>query len=365
MIINIFNYDLSRLGLIGSYESISFTRHHYKVGEFQIVVDVDVKDTHLLQRGTLIMIGNNKRKIGIITDLEINLTNDGKELKTVKGKTLGNILNNFNIIPNGVAYDQVEDYAESVMRHYVSSNMIKSVDPNRNINILKMTDDKKKGTIVRWQSRYKKVKEEIEQIAELYELGWEIVADFDKGIWLFDVYQGEDRTINQDINEPVIFSPKYGNIKGMRYVESENNERNFAYVAGEGEGANRRIYEIGNSTGIDRKEIFLEINPSDEQYYDIPDLGQRTLNEYISTTSFESEIIDTNMFQFERDYDLGDKVTVMNEKWGVQKDLRIVTVNEVFEKHSQKVYATFGDRIPSLVDKVKRDLKIFEPYTKK
>src|SRR5690606_5924292 len=107
------------------------------------------------------------------------------------------------------------------------------------------------------------------------------------------------------------FSTEYGNLESQSYTYDEYNGKNFAYVAGEiysleveldeeGNVINetetilnattgeemviekpkeRRIYQIGNheATGFDRKETFIEVSESKDEYIDIPELGKREL----------------------------------------------------------------------------------------
>jgi hypothetical protein len=76
--------------------------------------------------------------------------------------------------------------------------------------------------------------------------------------------------------------------------------------------------------------------------------------------NLEARIYDSEMFRYERDFDLGDIVTVQNPEWNVSEDLRIITIEETYSDEGLELFATFGKRIPSLIDKIKRESRAYE-----
>ncbi|WP_419958955.1 siphovirus ReqiPepy6 Gp37-like family protein [Psychrobacillus sp. BM2] len=367
MNINVLNHDLDRLGLVDAYKSLSFIRNYNDVGSFQIVIDVTSKHSKLLQMDNIVMINADETKVGIIDSIGFGLDNEGNEVKTVKGKTLGVILDDRMIIPHeNESQDKVQLNIESILHHYVNNHCINPNDILRKYPFLSATKDKKRGRSIRWTSRYGRLLDEIKTISGLYAIGWRFVLDLDLSRWLFDVYEGRDLTVNQDVHTPVIFSPKFENIYDMELIETNTNERNFAYVGAEGEGASRKIYNVGTAEGLARKEIFFEINPNEDgMYIDPPEQASRQLDEYYYIINLTAGIRDCDMFKFERDYDLGDMVTIHKPEWDYMNDLRIISIEEVFDDNGKQIFATFGEHIPSIIDRTKQELKIFEPYIKK
>ena len=88
------------------------------------------------------------------------------------------------------------------------------------------------------------------------------------GFWAYiqkkDVYkrQGADRSYDQFTNPYVIFSPKFENVINTNYLESKKTLKTVTLVAGEGEGADRRITTVacasGAGTGLNRRELYTD-----------------------------------------------------------------------------------------------------------
>ena len=76
--------------------------------------------------------------------------------------------------------------------------------------------------------------------------------------WVFDVVEGKNLVAGQSINPPVIFSPQFESLKSLQYTQSELNYKNVAIVAGQGEGIERRVIEVGDFSAFNRHEIFID-----------------------------------------------------------------------------------------------------------
>ncbi len=134
---------------------------------------------------------------------------------------------------------------------------------------------------------------------------------------------------------------------------------NFAIVAGQGEGANREIITVGSDdTGLDKHIIFVDARDL-ENSDDLPRKGEAKLNEHKRVLTFQSEILPEGPFKYEKDWKLGDIVTVKNKDWGVTMDTRITEVTEIYEAGGFKLNVTFGESLPTLMDKIQRELKGF------
>ena len=77
--------------------------------------------------------------------------------------------------------------------------------------------------------------------------------------------------------------------------------------------------------------------------------------------SFESEILTKGTFEYKKDWDLGDIVTVQNRKWGITLNTRITEITEIYEPDGFKLEATFGNAIPTLIDKIKSEIQAIAP----
>ncbi|SKC57499.1 siphovirus ReqiPepy6 Gp37-like family protein [Maledivibacter halophilus] len=350
--IRILSPTLDLQGEVDNYLSFSFLRKYYSYGEFQLVTNTKVQNADKLDINRLIMLGADKYKVGVIRHKEVKTNEQGEEILTVRGYTLGAIAKQrITIPPDNQAVDTIEADAETVMKHYVERNCL--LIPGMEFPNLEIAPNKNRGKSIKWQSRYKNLAEELESISRITNLGWHIYLDSTLKKWIFDIYNGRNFSVNQDINPPVIFSPEFDNVKSQEYIDSLVGFGNYAIVAGQGEGVNREIITIGSdATGLDKHVIFVDARDL-ESSNDLPDRGKLKLSEHKRLISFQSEVIPTGPFQYERDWNLGDIVTVQNKEWGITVDVRITEVTEVYEASGFKLNVVFGDSLPTLTEKLK------------
>lgn len=359
--IRIIDRNFNLLGEIDDYESLIWIRRWHKAGEFELHININKHNTHILQKENVILFED---KAGIIRYREIELDESGKggETLTIKGSSLSSLLGRrITIPPTGNAYDVINSNAESVMKHFVDVNCINPADASRKIPNLGIAPNLNRGIILKYQSRFKQLDEELEKISIISGLGWDISIDIENKIYVFDVMEGKDLTSNQTVNNPVTFSIDFDNIKGQTYVDSDLNYRNQAYVGGQGEGVERTIVEVGEGLhGLDRYEVFIDARDI-ENDLDLPARGQQKLLEMTRLQSFESEILTKGTFEYKKDWDLGDMVTVVNPKWGITMETRIVEVKEIYESSGFKLEVIFGGTIPTLIDKIKSEIQAIAP----
>jgi hypothetical protein len=302
------------------------------------------------------MLEADRYKAGVIRYKEIKTNDKGEEILTVKGYTLGAITQQrITIPPDGLAYDIQEADGETVMKHYVRRNCLDI--PGMEFPNLVIAPNQNRGDKIKWQSRYKNLAEELEQISKLTNLGWHIYLDFDLKKWIFDIYNGRNFSASQQINPPVIFSPQFENVKSQEYTDSLVGFANYAIVAGQGEGADRSILMTGSdATGLDKHVIFVDARDI-ENSVDLIQRGEAKLSEHQRIISFQSEILPTGPFEYQKDWDVGDMVTVQNKDWNITMDTRITEVEEIYEAGGLKLNVTFGESIPTLTQKLKSTLQ--------
>jgi len=354
--IRILTSTLDLQGEVDNYLSFSFVRRYHSPGEFQLVTNRKVQNADKLNINGLIMLGADKYKTGIIRYKEIKTNDKGEEILTVKGYTLGAITRQrITIPPDGLAYDIQEADGETVMKHYVQRNCLDI--PGMEFPNLVIALNQNRGKSFKWQSRYKNLEEELEQISRLSNLGWYIYLDLDLKGLIFDIYNGRDFSASQQINPPVIFSPQFENVKSQEYIDSLIGFGNYAIVAGQGEGADRTILMTGSdATGLDKHVIFVDARDI-ENSADLIQRGQAKLSEHKRIISFQSEVLPSGSFQYQKDWDVGDMVTVQNKDWNITMDTRITEVEEIYEAGGFKLSVTFGESIPTLTQKLKSTLQ--------
>ncbi|MED4017006.1 siphovirus ReqiPepy6 Gp37-like family protein [Sutcliffiella cohnii] len=363
--IRILSPSVDILAEIDNYESLIFTRSWHGVGSFELRVNRYKQHADTLQKQNLVMLSRNK--VGIIKHREIELDENGKATENwlIRGVTLKGVMKQrLTEPPSNVGYDNRSSNAETVMKHYVSRNVVNPEKIARIIELVEIANNQNRGISVSWQTRYKELAEELELISLYSGLGWDVTIDFATKKYIFDVSEGRDLTVNQSVNPPVIFSPEFESVRTQKFTDSDLNFRNVGYVAGQGEGAEREVVLLGDATGLDRHETFIDARDVEETSMLIQ-RGQQKLKEFETETYLESEILTHGTFVYEKDFDLGDFVTVQNRGWGYTRNARITEVVEVYEPNGMKLTATFGNSRPTLISKLKQKFAEFEIEVKR
>lgn len=352
--IRIFDLDFNLLAEIDGYESLIFTRRFRRYGEFQIVINFNLENAEYLQRDNLILVGNEYDRFGIIKHREINLDQAGQqnERLTIIGYTLDYLFNQRLTV--ATVEDAITGDFESVMKHYVDNHVANPTDVDRTIDIFTIATNQNRGTSIDWSSRYERVTDVLYEISEFTDYGFEVLYNTTDA--QFEIIPNEDKTTTS--GNPVLFSTDYDNIESQNLVDTDIDHRNVAYVGGSGEGATRPIEEVGTDTGIDRKEIF--VNANSDVSAELVNEGEQELSKYKERLTLQARILNTQLFKYRVDWNLGTKVTVVNSKWGIQKDSLITEVTEIWELNNYDIEVIFDDKATTFTDAIKNEMQNFE-----
>lgn len=361
MEIYVFNPNIELVHVIDEFTSLIWTRRYYKPGEFELHVPLTSDNIKYLIRDNIIY-KKGDNEAGYIETRQIELDDKGQETLQIKGKFLVNYLN------DRINWGQLmfSGFSEVLMRKLVNDNCINPTNINRKIPLLILEELKGYSEKIEYQNSYGNIVEELEKIATTNDLGYRINFNHINKSLRFEVYKGVNRSVNQSLIAPCIFSREFENILNQTYIESNNNFKNTALVAGEGEGPNRTLVTINNSnTGLKRRELFVDardlqkivndVTLTDQEYKNTSiQRGNEKLAEYTEIKTFESKVNTQGNNIYKVDYDLGDIVTIADRKWGLRVDTRITEIEEVYEGSKVEINPTFGSNIPTLMDNFKR-----------
>ncbi len=363
----VFNRDLEMLGVIDKFISLRWIRRYSKCGEFELHCSLTNETLNLLKKENIIY-KKDDTEAAYIEYRNLKQNNDGSETIVVKGKFLTGYFNRRIIW----GIENLNCTAEQAMRSLVEKNCINSNIKERIIKNLFLDIEKKYSESVNYQVSYKNLLEELENLSNLSEIGYRVNFNRKDKKVFFEAYKGVDRTINQKVNPQAIFSREFENILEQEYIESVNNYRNVALIAGEGEDADRKLITVGNTNGLDRFEVFIDarditskqyinnaekILTSEEYNLLLNDRGNIRLAEFKQIETFDSKINIKSNLTYKVDFDLGDIVTCRTKKWGITVDTRITEIEEVYEPQGFSINAVFGNKVPTLIDKIKQKLK--------
>jgi hypothetical protein len=358
----IYNRNLELQGIIDNFTSLRWVRRYYSSGWFELQCALTSKNLDLLAKENIIY-KKDGTEAGCIGYRNLNEDDVGKEVLVVKGKLLTGYLNRRIIWGK----EMLNVTSEVAMRTLVNKNCIDPVDVNRIIPNLMLGTLNNFTNSVDFQVSYKNLADELENLSKVSNLGHRVNFDEPNRKLVFEVYKGLDRSVNQSVNSRCIFSKGFENILEQEYTDSLNNYKNVALVGGVGEGTERRLATIGNSIGLDRFEVFndqgslantvdidgVQTAMSDTDYnLLLVGKGNETLAENKEIKTFDSKINLKSSPKYKADFDLGDVVTIVSKKWGITIDSRISEIEETYEESGQQVNITFGNSIPTIIDKL-------------
>ncbi len=188
--------------------------------------------------------------------------------------------------------------------------------------------------------RYSNLKDEICAIAVAYGIGW--YADVEDGEIVFHIIHSADRSASQSENSRIVLS--YANDNILQSSLSVNGSiPETAYTLGQGEGASREIYIVGDDKeGLQRKEIAIDARDISDSSL-LPDRGLSKLSEYGSGIAYECTLSEAFTSLYRNAYDVGDKVTIEDETLaGGSLDAYITAITEVYEASGLRLDIALG-----------------------
>jgi hypothetical protein len=201
-------------------------------------------------------------------------------------------------------YDVRTGSAESIMKQYVDANIGENALSNRKINITNEVD-RGQGSTITGRARFQTLMDLFSNLAiSGGDIGFKVVQ-VGNGLQ-FQVY------VPQDYTKSVIFSPMLGNLFDFEYNDTDP-DVNYVISGGTGEGTARIFVEQGDNTSIanyGRREEFLDKRDTSDTI-EITQSIIEELTQKANQTSLSITPADTDSIAFGRDYNLGDKVSVV------------------------------------------------------
>ena len=365
--VEIRNAETELMGIIDTAKSIIWRSVYYGVGDFEVYAQATKNTRELLSVGNYVTRPDNN-EIGIIEKVEIKADKFDGLVITASGRFAKSILDRrliYNLSGTSNAATILRGNVELQVRKIVEENAIScAFDSRRNIALLelgalaniplKIVDES--GNAAQKQVSYGNLLEYSDAVLQEYELSARVTLDAERKKLQYSVFSGEDRSEENEIgNEPVIFSEGYDNLKDSAYIIDKTSCKNAALVGGEGEGT-ARFYALaaGSETGLARREVWVDASSISKTYKDAGGTEQTYSNDVYSGFLIErgrqslaalkpveafggSLDVTSGNFVFNRDFFLGDVVTVESERIGIYKRVRIISVTEVQDENGYTV----------------------------
>jgi hypothetical protein len=358
----IYNPNMVLLGVIDRITSLIWTRRYWKCGEFKLLVPLTEEHNRLLEAKNIVMKrGDNEaaeiRYIRKAKDAQ------GAEILEIQGKFLLVWMEKRVLLPQIITTDNTQNIIYQIINQTSAGLPIAASTED---------EDTQSGTIVYTSEYGINSQLAIENAAMAAKLGIRVLTDREAMQHTLSVYKGAERTTdNPNGNPPCVFSPDFDNIIEQEFIRSIEQTKNVALVAGEEkEGEPRKIATVGDAVGAERNEVFINAGDIKQDYEDedgnaihIPDsqylsqLEQRGFSElagYSEVIGFSSKINTDSSYKYRLDYDVGDRVTCLNRRWGVKIDVRVTEITETYETGKMIIEATFGESLPTLIQTIRQ-----------
>ena len=374
MVLYVYSSEMELQGIVEKIASLIWTRRYWSCGEFKLLVPFTEEHSRMLVKNNIIM-KRGDDEAAQIRYVSITKNSQGLEEIEVQGKFLiawiGKRIIKKQIITN--------DTTQNILYRIVRENVTNPADTARKIpdvSIATDDEDTESGVIDYTSEQYTNAQLAAETAAKAAKLGIRMRTDARTGAHVFSVYEGRDLTAgNTAGNAPCIFSQEFDNIVEQEYTNSVENLKTTAFVGGEEkEGVARKVAEVGGSAaGLAREEVFINATDIVQEYEDddgtqvsltdaeylalLSARGAEELEQYAETLSFGSKINTFANLIYRTDYDLGDRVTCVNKRWGIRIDVRITEIAETYQNNVEEIDITFGESLPALLTQIRQITK--------
>lgn len=360
----VFDSSITPIGIVDVVTCLTWTKQAYSCGSFELYCPLDRATSDLLSIGNLLWKGDTSA--GVIELREMLVGDDGIRTLHVSGRLIECYLDYRVVYP---VYSATGAFSQTVCG-LVDKNCINPEDEKRKIPLLKL--DPAQVTIsesISFQQTGGSVMEQVSELCTANNVSFEVKFVPDTKELLFSLRKGVDRTMEQKDVPPVLVSSEFDDILESQYFANESENKNFAYVAGEGEGSARKYVTVGDSSGLSRKELFVDARdlqstnpdgsdpiPEDEYLDMLTERGKSKLSEYPSVESFEATVrtFATPSYVFGVDYFLGDTVSVIDSRLGLKTSAVVTSSTQTYDEDGYKLELSFGYSQPTLIQKIKR-----------
>lgn len=376
MILDIFDKNFIRIDEVAEYTYASYTNPLNGSGSFELQMALNDVAKNIVKNGEYILFELDV--LGVITFINPTVNEETGEIELIAKGYLVKCVLDRRCFPNPKTYTGT---TTTVTRKMVEDNCVSPTDVKRQMPIILSTNPQynpaSDQSEVSVQITGDVLQTKIESLLEAEEMGYDIVPILTQttisGLE-YRVIKGSDRTVgNTEENDAVVFSTDLKNVLNSSYVVNKNDYRNFAYVAGEGEGSERVLIEMGDtvSTGLDRYELYVDardiqseeideigetVTLTPEEYLErLLTRGNEKLSEHLKAESYSAGISQSSQFVYGQDYFLGDLVTIQDPSLEMEINARVTEIQATSIGERTMIDVTFGYYKLSTATKLKRN----------
>ena len=228
-----------------TFSSLLWDIEYYKCGSFEVYIAANPQNVDIFQPGRIVGRDDDNQHFGIIESVQINTDVENGDYLTVKGRFLMCLLERRIIHPT---YNVTAEKAYSeIVREVVTQNTLLNDSrkiPGLSLGTVSGTCWEQTTTL---QISYANLMEWIYTICEKIGGTANIRLVKDTGEqyrMVFDLAQGEDRSLMQEDNPHIIFSDAYSNLLSFSYASDSSIQRNFDISSVRAKGRSESVPHI-------------------------------------------------------------------------------------------------------------------------
>lgn len=356
-------YEL--IGQIDEIESLLIVYKYVSVSTFTLTVPYTPKVSSYLQVNNMLTIhspetlGVENTEPFIITTKKLEESNGVVTLQVSGKNPLFWLTKRQCLLPN---YGFTDTTPEVIAKTYVANNCAQYAPTQRQYPNLTTAPVQGLGAPITFTNTedYPTILEVCETVLNSRNLGQNITFNLSTQTFSYNVFKGADRTINQNQNSAVVFSPNLNNLQSQSYTHSISNFANVVYVYGQigdttetvivGEASGFNRYETSTSGTLEQGSAVTLTKNNYKEVFTV--IGENTLVTQAETTNLIGTIQLSSDFQLNIDFSLGDSVTYLNNQWGIQENVMIRELRLQYSTNGFIAQASLGYPLPTLEDKL-------------
>lgn len=324
--------------------NLQWNREYYQAGSFSVQIPAIQYQPEMVYIYT-----PDRPETGIIQKVELTESVKGRFVQ-LSGFFLENILNDKIVYPTYYAKGKLDSAVADMVEKY-----------KEDIPLLKVIKPSGKAESITWQETGGQLGTVAYTQLQTQQMSFRCRYDYASNSIEFSVWQGLDRTQDQTKNNFVIFSNGFRNLSNVKASFDNSNYKNYAVIAGQDEGSDRKIAYADQSNGGYRKVLFVdarnekwnEEEQTEKEYLEgLRQKGIEKLLDYQNEKNIEVDVTQ-GTFQYLVDFDLGDIVDVALEELGVSMQARIISVREVEKQNTHTITIELGDKILTSLQKAR------------
>lgn len=326
---------LRPIDIVDVFKSIIWAERYSARGDFELVVEATPANKRRFSKNTKLAYSASKRLMFVQTTTE-KTNADGQKLLTVKGFEIVDILAArlaVEAVGGGISGTWLitGKTPGNTMRYIFDEICVDGTVSGDDVipfiypgGLYAAGNIPEPAGLIEWEQKPDSVLKALSDLSDIWDLGFRLYKDPNLAKLYFEVYSGSDRTTQQSILPPVIFSQDLENFQNTTEFEDISTSFNTVrvmYTYSETVAEVTTEYTISlvvrddalePPEGFDRRVKVLVVSSVPEGVVDIEAfLIQSGMDELMKSrpiTAFDGEVSQHSQYVYERDFYLGDVV---------------------------------------------------------